>query len=155
MRFPWSIGKKWIVSSEWRVCIHCCPENLLWTIGLRKKALRKLAREALKEKHRILKQGFAHSPKVALQLSYILSFGLVFLSRTRQFFSHNKTPFPFPFSEGEGGQRPDEASLDFLLHFFIKACPGFTPGKKVERKNSKGKNFSIVGNQLHYYSWNE
>ena len=53
--------------------------------GLRKKALRKLDRQALKENHRILKQGFVHSLKVALQLSYILSFGLVFLSRTRQF----------------------------------------------------------------------
>src|SRR5688572_4723996 len=31
--------------------------------GLRKKALRKLDREALKEKHRILKQGFVYSPK--------------------------------------------------------------------------------------------
>ena len=53
--------------------------------GLRKMALRKLAYEALKEKHHIPKSEHAIRSKVALMLVFIQLMELVFLSRGRQF----------------------------------------------------------------------
>ena len=61
-------------------------ENLkMEKTGLRKMALRKLAYEALKEKHHIPKSEHAICSKVALMLVFIQLMELVFLSRGRQF----------------------------------------------------------------------
>ncbi len=61
-------------------------ENLtMEKTGLRKMALRKLAYEALKEKHHIPKSEHAIWSKVALMPGFIQLMELVFLSRGRQF----------------------------------------------------------------------
>jgi hypothetical protein len=50
-----------------------------------KKGVKKIVSEGVKRKTHILKLGFVPSQKPALQLGYVLSMHLVFLSRTRQF----------------------------------------------------------------------
>ena len=62
-----------------------CPVNYFEWTGLRKMALRKLAYEALKEKHHVPKSALAIRSKVALMLGFIQLMELVFLSRGRQF----------------------------------------------------------------------
>ncbi len=62
-----------------------CPVNYFESTGLRKMALRKLAYEALKEKHHIPKSEHAIWSKVALMPVFIQLMELVFLSRGRQF----------------------------------------------------------------------
>src|SRR5690606_22819430 len=80
--------------------------------GLRKMTLRKLAYEALKEKHHIPKSEYAIRSKVALMPVFIQGMKLVFLSRGREFLVIFLQPC-LPAGR-----------LDVLLHFFIK--------KKVE-----------------------
>ena len=99
---------------------HYCPVNYFEGTGLRKMALRKLAYEALKEKHHIPKSEHAIRSKVALMPGFIQLMELVFLSRGRQFLS--KIPMSVAISGAFF------CSLDFLLHFFIK--------KKVEEEIS-------------------
>ena len=84
-------------------------------------ALRKLAYEALKEKHHIPKSEHAIWSKVALMPVFIQLMELVFLSRERHFLS--KIPMSVAISGAFF------CSLDFLLHFFIK--------KKVEEEISR------------------
>ena len=62
-----------------------CPVNYFEWTGLRKMALRKLAYEALKEKHHVPKSALAIRSKVALMAGCIRLMELVFLSRGRQF----------------------------------------------------------------------
>ena len=90
-------------------------------------ALRKLAYEALKEKHHILKSGYVIRSKVALMPVFIQLMELVFLSRGRQFLS--KIPMSVAISGAFF------CSLDFLLHFFIK--------KKVEKKITRAIHKSL------------
>jgi len=83
--------------------------------------LRKLAYEALKEKHHIPKSKYAIRSKVAMMPVFIQVMELVFLSRVREFLS--KIPMSVAISGAFF------CSLDFLLHFFIK--------KKVEEEISR------------------